>query len=251
MKAASVSYPKIKFIDILTAEITKILTHPTIVLCILTTLIINVGLAVLDASGLIFYTGADSTAATISDFSSLMFAPIYAFLVFPVYAASSEYRGGQHRMTLVATPNRNNLMKAKIAAVSLTILGSILITIIPSRLITHIFANTSINYLLFDLFRWTAVYFFMALIAFGLAGITRSTIVPLSILIIIPIFIGTGIIQWPEGLRFLPDQASMSLLGTPAYEVTELPPLIALITLICWSILFLGSYWVIFNKSDS
>ncbi|WP_080874508.1 hypothetical protein [Oceanobacillus timonensis] len=154
-------------------------------------------------------------------------------------------------MTLTATPNRHRLMNGKIVAVILAILGGILVAIIPSRLIINIFSDVSMSYMLIDITRWTAVYLLMSIIAFSIAGLTRSTIVPLSILMMIPIFIGTGILQWPEGLRFLPDQAGMSLLGTPAYEVTELPPWTAFFTLFIWGLICTLAYWLSFLRRDS
>ncbi|WP_368654153.1 hypothetical protein AB4Y30_03710 [Ornithinibacillus sp. 4-3] len=135
--------------------------------------------------------------------------------------------------------------------VGLAVLCGILVAIIPSRLIINVFSDVNMSYILIDIARWTAVYFLMSMIAFGIAELTRSTIVPLSILIMIPILIATGILQWPEGLRFLPDQASMSLLGTPAYEVTELPPWIAFFTLLAWVVVCIGIYWFSLLRRDS
>lgn len=66
-----------------------------------------------------------------------------------------------------------------------------------------------------------------------------------------PIFIAKGILQWPEGLRFLPDQASMNLLGTPAYEVTELPLEIAFFTLLVWALVCIVAYWFSLVRRDS
>ncbi|WP_339184923.1 hypothetical protein [Oceanobacillus sp. FSL W7-1293] len=241
----------IRFSSTVRSEFMKIFFHPTIVLFIIITMIVNLGIAIVDASGLGFYTGDEVTPSKVSDFGMVMFAPIYAFLILPVYAASSEYQGGQYRMTLTATPNRQRLMNGKVVAVVLAILGGILVAIIPSRLIINIFSDVSMSYMLIDITRWTAVYLLMSIIAFSIAGTTRSTIVPLSILIMIPIFIGTGILQWPKGLRFLPDQASMSLLGTPAYEVTELPPWIAFFTLFVWALICTIAYWLSFLQRDS
>ncbi|GIN73395.1 ABC transporter [Bacillus sp. J14TS2] len=251
MKTAVSEHSAIQLSNIVRSEFTKMISHPTIVLFIFITTIVNLGLAILDASGLLLYSASDTPPSTVSEFGIVMFAPIYAFLILPVCAASSEYQGGQYRMTLTATPNRQLLINGKIVAVILAVVCGILVAIIPSRLIIHIFSDVGMSDILIDIARWTAVYFFMSMIAFGIAGIARSTIVPLSILIMIPIFIGTGILQWPEGLRFLPDQAGMSLLGTPAYEVTELPPWIAFFTLLVWGLVCTTAYWLSFLRRDS
>ncbi|MFD1413607.1 ABC transporter permease family protein [Oceanobacillus jeddahense] len=251
MKKSASEQPSIPFSNVVRSEFIKIISNPTIVIFIFITAILNIGLAILDTSGLVFYPGNDMSPSTVADFGVVMFAPIYAFLILPVYAASSEHQGGQNRMTLIAVPNRQRLMTGKVVAVVLAILCGILVTVIPSRLILNIFSDAGMSHILIDLTRWAAVYLLMSIIAFSIAGITRSTIVPLSILIMIPIFIATGILQWPEGLRFLPDQASMSLLGTPAYEVTELSPWIAFFTLLVWGLICTIVYWLSFLQRDS
>ncbi|MEK4301554.1 hypothetical protein MKY30_19540 [Oceanobacillus sp. FSL W8-0428] len=251
MKKSVSEQPAIPFLNVVRSEFMKIISHPTIVLFIIITAILNIGLAILDTSGLVFYTANGMPPSTVADFGIVMFAPIYAFLILPVYAASSEYQGGQNRMTLIAVPNRQRLINGKVTAVVLAVLCGILVTVIPARLMINIFSDTGMSHKLIDLTCWAAVYLLMSIIAFSIAGITRSAIVPLSILIMIPIFVATGILQWPDGLRFLPDQASMSLLGTPAYEVTELPPWVAFFTLLAWALVCTIAYWLSFLRRDS
>lgn len=91
----------------------------------------------------------------------------------------------------------------------------------------------------------------IGIVAFGLSGLLRSSIAPLAILIASPMVVATGVLQWPEGIRFLPDQASMSLLGIPAYEVTELPPGIAFLTLLVWALVSIIAYWFSLVRRDS
>lgn len=251
MKKSASEQPAISFSNVVRSEFMKMVSQPTIVLFIIITAILNIGLAIVDASGLIFYTANDLPPSTVTDFGIVMYALIYAFLIMPVYAASSEYYGGQYRMMLTATPNRQRLMNGKVVAVLLAVLCGILVTVIPARLMINIFSDVSVSHLLMDFTRWAAVYLLMSMIAFSVAGIARSTIVPLSILIMIPIFIATGILQWPDGLRFLPDQAGMSLLGTPAYEVTELSLWIAFFTLLVWGLICTLAYWLSFLRRDS
>lgn len=250
MSRDTVQYTDIKLSNIVKSEVTKIITQPIILLSVMGAVIANLLFAILDTSGLVIYVGGIEPT-TISGIGVVMFAPIYAFLVLPVYAAASEYQGGQNRMSLVAIPNRNILLQAKTIAVILTVFAGILVAVIPPRLIINIFANKSMDYIIIDIIRWSAVYLLMSIVAWGIAGITRSILVPLSILVLIPIFIATGILQWYSIIRFMPDQASMSLLGTPSNELTKLPPNIALIALTVWAILMLGAYWIAFNKSDS
>lgn len=248
---ASIQHKEICIRDVVYAELTKIISHPTVIVALAITMFINLGFAIIDARGILFYTAFNQAPATLSDFGVVMFFPVYVFLVLPVIAASSEYKDGQFRMTLAAIPNRQTLMKGKLIAMVIAALAAIAFVLIPSRLIIGISDGLSVGALIVDLSRWVTVYLLMSFIAFGLAGFLRSTIAPLAILIMIPIFVATGILQWPEGLRFLPDQASMSLLGTPAYDVTELPAQIALIVLLCWTLLWVFTYWIAVIHRDS
>lgn len=247
----SIQHKEIRIRDVASAEITKIISHPTVIVTLAITMFINLSFAIIDATGILFYTASNQGPATLSDFGVVMFFPIYAFLVLPIIAASSEYKDGQFRMTLTAIPNRQTLMIGKFIAMVIAVLSATLVVLIPARLIIGISDGLSIGTLILDLSRWITVYLLMSLIAFGLAGFLRSTVAPLTILIMIPIFVATGILQWPEGLRFLPDQASMSLLGTPAYDVTELPAQIAFIALLCWALLWALTYWITLIRRDS
>ena len=247
----STQHQEIRIQDVITAEVTKIITHPIVMVALAITMIVNFGVAIIDAIGVSFYTDFNQDPATISDFGVVMFAPIYAFLILPINAASSEYQHGQFRMTLLAIPNRQTLTIGKFIATIIVVLSAIIVVLVPPRLIIGVSDGLSVGDIIVDLSRWITVYLLMSLIAFGLAGLLRSTIAPLAILIMIPILVGTGILQWPEGLRFLPDQASMSLLGTPAYNVTELPSGIAFFTLLGWALVCVVTYWISLVRRDS
>lgn len=81
--------------DLIFAECIKMLTDPVVPYFVLITLVLNILLSAIDASGMTFYTGASSEPSSLSSFGVVMFAPIYAFLALPVYAAAGEYRDGQ------------------------------------------------------------------------------------------------------------------------------------------------------------
>lgn len=122
------------------------------------------------------------------------------------------------------------------------VIPAALITLIPARLILGLSGDLGTSDLLLDIGRWTAAYLLMSVIAFGLSAVLKSTIAPLSILVVLAIFVNGGFLQWPEGIRFLPDQTAMSLLGTPAFEVTALPPGIAALVLATWAAIATAGY---------
>lgn len=243
------AFPAIRMRDAIASEITKIVTHPATPLMLAITLVVNLFLAIVDASGLIFYTGAGPSR--LSAFGIVMLAPLYVFLVIPVWAAATEHHGGQLRMSLTATPRRGTFALAKLTATLGVCLATAIIAIIPTRLVIGISAGLSPVELALNGSEWVGVYVLMSLIAFGLAGILKGTIAPLAIMIALPIVVATGILQWPEGIRFLPDQASLSLVGTPGYDVTELPPGIALLVLLGWAVLSIAAYTLALLRRDA
>ncbi|MGO2751395.1 MAG: hypothetical protein ACTIA6_15190 [Pseudoclavibacter sp.] len=248
---AAPALPVIRLRDVIAAEVTKIITHPAVPLMLAITLAVNLFLGIIDASGLMFYTGNAVEPSRLSSFGIVMLAPLYAFLVIPVWASATEHHGGQLRMSLTATPRRGTFAIAKLTATTTVCLAAAVIAIVPARLVIGISAGLNPTELALNCAQWVAVYLLMSLIAFGLAGILRNTIAPLGIMIALPIVVATGILQWPDGIRFLPDQASLSLVGTPGYDVTELPPAIAASVLTAWGLLAVVAYTVALLRRDA
>lgn len=242
--------PTLRLRDVVHAEVTKITTHPATILGVAITLIANVTFAVIAATEVVRF-GFGAEPAPLSAFPSVMFAPIYGFLIIAVYAAGSEYPSGQHRVTLAATPLRGRLSMAKWLALTVTTIPAAVIVLFPARVILALHAGLDPAGDLFNLGRWVIAYFLMSVVAFGLAGLTRNTTTSLAVLILIPILVATGVFQWPQGIKFLPDQAAMSLLGAPAYDVTELPPAIATLVLAGWALLAIVAYTVALLRRDA
>lgn len=235
---------------VIAAETTKILTDPIAVIPPLISMAFNVSFAVLEASGATFFVTGTKEAVTIGSFAVVMFAPVYVFLVLPVRAAASEHREGQIRLTLACVPSRGRLATCKVVALSMVVGVASIVTIAPARIIIGA-ARVSPAELAFDVLRWSAAYALMSLIGFGLAWSLRSMVASMGLLVALPVLLATGIVQWPEAVRFLPDQASLSLLGTPAYVVTALEPGVAAIVLCAWATLSLCSFAVTLILRDA
>lgn len=233
------------------AEMTKIITHPSTLAALGGAFIANLLLAAIDTSGVTFYVGSSDGPSSISEFGLVMLVPLYAFLVIPAYAAASEYQGGQLRMSLVATPHRGAFVAAKLVAVSAVATIGALIVIAPARIVMGVAEGLSVAAVSAACGAWFLAYVFMSLVAFGLAGVMRSAISALGILIALPIVIATGVLQWPAGLRFLPEQAALSLVGTPQFEVNALPAAMAATTLATWSALAVASYALTLTRRDA
>ncbi|MGP5364896.1 hypothetical protein ACTXLB_16405 [Brachybacterium tyrofermentans] len=228
--------------DVVRSEITKITTHPATFLKLIITVIANLILAGIDASGVTFFTGDPAGPSSLSDFGVVMIAPLYAFLVIPVWAAATEHHGGQLRMSLTATPHRGRFIFAKLTAMLAVVALGAIVAVVPARLVIGISGGLDASGLFTTCIQWVAAYVFMSIVAFGLAGILKNTIAPLGIMIALPMVIATGILQWSDGLRFLPDQAALSLVETPQFDVHEIPPGLAATVLAIWSIIAVAAY---------
>ena len=237
--------------DLMASECTKNLTEPAILWFVVTTLALNIILSVVDSSGVTFYTGNSNEPSSLSSFGIVMFSPVYAFLAVPAYAAAGEYRGGQLRMSLVAVPARGRLIFAKIIALFSVVIPGSLLTTFPSRIVAYVAGKIDLTSLIQDEVRWILSYLFMSIISFGLAGIFKSSVISLGILVSLPMVVATGVIQWNEGVRFLPDQLSLSILDMPGYDVTQTSLGPAIFVLLLWSFFFLFTYVILFLRRDA
>ena len=251
MTTALPQRPAIRARDVVLSETTKIITHPATLLAVSLALAANTLFAIIAATDVVRFGASDGTGVPLSAFPAVMFAPVYAFLVLPVYAAASEYHDGQLRMSFIAVPDRNRLVTGKLAAAVGVVILAALVALVPARLILGLHHGLIAPGLLADMARWVGAYLLMSLFVFGLAGVLRSTIAPLVILAVTVIGVNAGLVQWSEGVRFLPDQAAMNMLGTPAFDVTELPPAIGALALGLWSLVAICGYAVALIRRDS
>jgi ABC-2 type transport system permease protein len=242
--------PTVSFRAVVRAEITKILTHPVTTVSLLLTFVANTSLGIVGATDVI-RLGTGAVTVPLTEVGVVMFAPVYLFIITAVYASGSEYHGGQIKLTLAAVPARPRLVLAKLVALVSVITPAALIALTPVRGLLTIPDDGTLSLVLADLTRWVVVYLLMSLIGFGLAGITRSTVTPLAILLLLPILIATGVFQWPALIRFLPDQAAMSMLGTPVWETTSLPPTSATLALTTWAFLTTVAFTHSLNRRDT
>lgn len=241
-------FTSIRSRDVIASEVTKILTHPATFIAIALTLATNTLFGVVGVSAVQF--GTEGGTKTLTEFPTVIFAPVYAFLVLAAYAAASEYQGGQLRMSLTAIPNRAHLVVCKLCAL-IIVIPAALLTLLPERLILGLHAQLSVLQLLGDIALWITVYLLMSLLTFGLATILKSAVASLSLLGTLAIFVNAGFLPWPQGARFLPDQAATNMLGTPANEVTAMSPAAGTVALTLWAIAGVVVFVVTIQRRDA
>lgn len=232
--------PAIRWSDVMRAEVTKIVTDPAVPLVCLMTLVVNTGLFTLAASGLVRLSTGDGLVR-LADLGQVMFSPVYLFLVVPAFAAGNEYVSGQHRVTLTATPNRTRLATAKAAAMGAVVLPAAVLVVLPGRLVLTVTEGESIGDIVLDIARWTSAYTLMSCVAYGLATLLRSRVAAIAILALVPLLLATGVLPWPQLIRLLPDQLSLSLVGAPGFEVTATPVGTAAALLAAWAVIALST----------
>lgn len=243
--------PPIRLIDVVMAEMSKIVTMPIAIVSSAVVVATNLIFAMIDVSGLSFYVRGVEAPLSLGSFSVVMFAPVYVFMLLPVAASASEHRHGQLRLSLAATPRRSRLAASKILAMLAVTSIAAVLAVSPARVVIGIHEGHDVAAIMFDALGWTSAYMGMSVVAFSLAGVLKSAAAALGTLISLPLFLSTGILQWPEGIRFLPDQASLSLIGTPAYDVTALEPDAAAAVLAAWVGLSLALYISSIRRRDA
>lgn len=229
----------IRFRNLVTAELTKIrtLTATWIALAITTTA--NTALGIVVATDAIRIAGSDGPVP-VAQLGTLMLAPVYIFAAIAVYAAGTEYRAGQLRITLAATPDRARLFAAKLtAATALSTLAAI-VAVLPGHLLQHsqsiIDRDLHTGEVATDLLATGIVYVILSLIGFGFAIVAQSVVTPLAVLFITPVLVSPAMQgTYPDLIKFLPHEASLSLLGTPTAPDTELTLGSATMVLTTWA----------------
>lgn len=241
---------RIAYRHLVRAELTKIATDPVIPRVFWGVLAVNTALCALAVTDSFRISGSQGLVR-LSDLGAVMFAPVYLFLVIPVYAAADEYVSGQNRITLVAVPNRRRLLAAKLLSLALVIGPSAILTLLPGRLTIAVTHGLDPAPAMADLARWSTAYILMSCIAYALAALLRSRVAPLAILVLIPLLLATGVLPWPGLIKLLPDQLSLNILGAPGYDVTAMAPTSALLLLTTWAATLIAAQGAALLQRDS
>ncbi len=239
--AASAELPDTPgFGDALRAELTKLLTLPAPWVALALTIVANVALGVVTASDAVRLSGADG-GTPLAHLGTLLLAPVYAFIAIALFAAGSEYHGGQLRVTLTAIPRRGRMFCAKLTAAALCGIIAAPCAVIPGYVTHHaIRADMTAGRTIADVLPWIGVYLALSAIGFGFGFLARGVVVPLAVLFLLPVLMSPTLgARFPQVMRFMPHEASLSLLGIPASPQTSLAPAAAAAVLAAWSAVML------------
>ncbi|MBB5782967.1 ABC transporter [Nonomuraea jabiensis] len=231
----------IRLADLLRAELTKTRTLPATWIALGVASAANTVLALLAATDAVRLAGQDGPVA-IGQLGTLMVAPVYVFAAIAVFAAGSEYRAGQLRVSLAAVPDRHRLAAAKLAAVTAACLLAAGPAILPGHLVQPVADPASL----------LAVYLLLGLVGYGFAVVASGVVAPLAVLFVTPVLISPALRgSLPDVVRFLPHEAALSLLGLPADPATALSRTGGLLTLVAWAGLSAGAGWAALVRRDA
>lgn len=166
---------------------------------------------------------------------------VLAIVVLGVLAATIEYGTGMHRLSLLAQPVRTRFLAAK----AVTVVLFVLVVAVPTVPLTYVLAQKAMGpygstlgapSVPLAVGGAVVALSLMALVAFALAVIFRSNVVPLAILLPM-IFAGSQILSAIDATRaaakYLPDRAASAIYRIdPA--AGELDSLAGLAVLVAW-----------------
>lgn len=245
----------IRLPDLLGAELTKICTLPACRMALAAAFVANTVLGAFAATDAVRLAGKEGQVP-VSQVGILMLAPAYVFVAITVFAAGSEYRGGQLRVSLAAVPDRTRLFAAKLVAATLVSLLAAVAAILPGHLVQHAAAITrggpAAGGAVLDLAALVGAHLLLGLIGFGFAVITRSVLTPLAVLAGTPVLISPRLQgSLPDLVRLLPHEATLSLLDMAGEQSTALDRTGGLLVLVVWTGLFVGSAGAVVTRRDS
>lgn len=242
MTTVESSRPQIRLIDLVAAELIKIRSLPATWIALAVAVTANTALGFIAATDVVRLAG-EAGPTSIARIGTLMLAPVYAYLAIAVFAAGTEYRNGQLRLSLAAVPSRARFLAAKLLTTMVVSLLAAVPVVVPSLALRHTLG---------DLGRYLTAYLLLALIAYGFAFIVRTVVAAIAVLVALPIVLSTTLGGlWPNAVRLLPHESALSLLRMPADPATALSPGAGLLTLTVWAAVSVATSWVLVIRRDA
>jgi ABC-2 type transport system permease protein len=237
---------EIRLRDLAVAELTKIRTLPAGWIAFVVAFLLNTMLGFVAGTDAVRLAGAGGTTP-IAQLGIVMLAPAYLLLAVPVFAAGSEYRGGQFRVSLTAVPARHRFFAAKLLVSAAATAVAALVVVIPGYVLEHGSETTAGG-----LAARVLAYLLLGLTGFGFAALARTVVTPIAVLLILPVLVSTtlgGLL--PSLARLLPHEAMLSFLGLPANPELALARPAGLVVAAAWATLLVVLGWFATARRDS
>jgi len=188
-------------VDVFVAELVKIGTAPGAWVALAAAVAFDAALGALARSGAVVSMGT-----TVSLGGDGTLAAVHPFVAIAVFAAGDEYRCGQLGVSLLAVPRRTRLFGAKLAATVVVAGVGAAVAVLPGCLQRP--DGSAVPRV--------AAYVLLSLVGFGLAGVTRSVVTPLVLLVVVPVLVSPALgAVFPTLVEYFPYEAARSMLGEP------------------------------------
>jgi ABC-2 type transport system permease protein len=170
-------------------------------------------------------------------------------LVLGTVAAGSEYRGGQIMTSLVCVPSRLRLLAVKTGALVL----AVAVLAVPSALLTLAVAGALTGGAGPRIAGAVVYWVLQALLAYGITLLTRSGVLPLTVLIV-----NTTVVSFSFLLSkvtplagYLPDLAGVHMFMRDIDSRAELAPVTGGLVMAAWVAALLGVAGYAFHRRDA
>ena len=170
-------------------------------------------------------------------------------LVLGTIAAGSEYRGGQIRTSLVCVPSRARLLAAKTGAVTLTVA----VTAALSAVLTLAVAGTLTGGAGPRIAGVVVYWVLAALLAYGITLLTRSGVLPLTVLIVNTTAVSFSYLltKVTPLAAYLPDLAGARMYLHDMDTPGDLGPVTGGLVMAAWVAALLGVAGYVFHRRDA
>ncbi|ACZ29139.1 hypothetical protein Xcel_0098 [Xylanimonas cellulosilytica DSM 15894] len=240
--------------DRVRAELLKIWTTPATWAALAVTLAAHVLLGWI-AGGTELRIAGTSGAVPLGQSGALMLAPVYVFAAVGVFAAGTEFAGGQLRTSLLAVPGRAALFAAKLTATALVCTVAAVVVVAPGYVLQHRVALADGRLPWSDVAAGigsrVAVHVLLAVVGLGVAWLARSVVVPMIVLVVVGLLAAPTLRDSvPAVVARLPHDAALSAVGTPAGP-EALTRTAGLAALALWGAVLAAAAWAALARRDA
>jgi len=197
---------------------------------------------------LVVLTGRTVADTTDSGFVELTVGVLGA-LVLGTVAAGSEYRGGQIATSLVCVPSRMRLLAAKAGALVLWVAVTAAVSAVVTLAVAGVLTGGTGPRIAGVVVYWVLD----ALLAYGITLLTRSGVLPLTVLIVNSTVVSVSFLltKLTPLAAYLPDLAGAQMFIEPHDVVADLTPVTAGLVMGAWVAVLLGVAAYVFHRRDA
>ncbi|MEU8234900.1 ABC transporter permease [Actinoplanes sp. NPDC048967] len=170
-------------------------------------------------------------------------------LVLGTVAAGSEYRGGQIATSLVCVPSRMRLLAAKTGALVLSVAVTAAVGAVVTPAVAGVLTGGTGPRIAGVVVYWVLD----ALLAYGITLLTRSGVLPLTVLIVNSTVVSVSFLltRLTPLAAYLPDLAGAQMFIEPHDVGTDLTPVTAGLVMGAWVAVLLGVAAYVFHRRDA